>query len=592
MKNPVKPFLSGMLLRDMPIRSKLLLSFLFLVIFPVMLIGFFSFYTSKSLLKQKTEQYAYDILMETGENVDVKLKEIEKLSFQIVSSTPVQQALKKANKSLEDEYEKIDVEKTIDTQLKGFLSPDMDIAAIRIISLTDIAYYVNPGSINFYVTEEDKRILEKGNGSAVWFKTDPRNRTIAVGRVINSIVNQERIGYIFVYLRESSVYDVYKKTELFRNGDFFIIDGDGAIVSFKDKQFLNSPIGVVAEGITPENLKNNFITTNVNVRMYYVASRAINKDRWKIVAIIPTEQYEEDIIRLRSWTIIICASCCVLALLISLGLSGSISMPLRKLSAMMVKVGKGDFNVSISNESRDEVGILSSHFNWMVVQLEKLIQEVYQEQYLKQKAELKSLRMQINPHFLYNTLESINWMARIKNVPEISYMVKALGDLMRASISGDDFITVREEIENVENYLTIQKFRYGDRFEASLQINEEIERIVIPKLILQPIVENAIVHGLEEKEGSGRIEINGRLEDGQVVITICDNGIGMSEDKAAAVLADSDAEARQDGHTHIGLVNVDRRIKLYYGREYGIAITSSPGEGTTVRAVFPNPLPV
>ncbi len=612
------------LFKDLPIRNKLLLSFLFLIIVPLMLIGFFSFYTSEGLLKQKTEQYASDILMGTGENINVKLREIERLSFQIVSNMPIQQALKKANSGMEDEYEKISVEKTIDTQLKGFLSPDIDIAAIRIISLSDIAYYVNPASVNFNdVTEEEKKILAEGSGSALWFNTDARNQTIAVGRVINSIVNQEMRGYVFIYLKESSIYNIYKKTELFKNGDFFIIDKDGRMISYKEKQMLNTNIDTVAEGITPDSLKDNFITTRVNSRMYYIASRAINNGRWKIIAIIPTEQYEEDIIRLRSWTLVICGSSCVLSLLISLGLSGSISMPLRKLSAMMVKVGKGDFNVSSSYESRDEVGILSSHFNKMVEQVQKLIQEVYQEQYLKQKAELKSLRMQINPHFLYNTLESINWMARMKNAPEIGEMVKALGDLMRVSIGGDDFISVKEEIDNIANYLMIQKFRYGDRFEAFIDIGENIGRVMIPKLILQPIVENAIVHGLEEKIENGLINITGTQDEGKVIIAICDDGVGMDEVQVAAIMTGFGSEARYDtdlsygadhhhdnstpsgaslycdsglsgndqpscmNHTHIGLINVDKRIKLYYGQEYGISIISYPGRGTSVKVTFP-----
>src|SRR5690606_22295916 len=137
------------------------------------------------------------------------------------------------------------------------------------------------------------------------------------------------------------------------------------------------------------------------------------------------------------------------------------SRPLRNLSAMMRKVGKGDFDVSIPTYSNDEVGVLSSHFNKMVSQVQKLIQEVYQEQYLKQRAELKSLRAQINPHFLYNTLQSITWMARTRNVPEIGDMVKAPGDLMRANISGHDFVTQNDEIQNITNSLKIQIFRYG-----------------------------------------------------------------------------------------------------------------------------------
>jgi len=591
---------------DMPIRNKLMLSFLVLIILPVITIGIFSYYTSQELLRHKTEQYANDILMETGENVDVKLREIERVSFQIISNMTIQEALRKANLGIEDEYEKISVEKAIDNQLKGFVPLDLDIAAVQVVSLSGTVYYVNPASITIEISEQEKEALEAGKGSAVWFRTNPYSQTAKVGRAINSIVNQELIGYELIMIKESSIHDIYRKTDLFKNGDILISDMEGRIVSHRDKNNLDMFVENAVSGLTKDNIKSSFITAQINGTNNYIASRTINKGLWRMTAIIPTEQYEEDIILLRYWLIGICAVCCILSLLLSLKISDSISRPLRDLSAMMEKVGKGDFGVAISSGSKDEVGILSRHFNKMVSQVQKLIQEVYQEQYLKQKAELKSLRAQINPHFLYNTLESINWMARIRNVPEIGDMVKALGDLMRVSISGDDFIKLDDEIVNISNYLKIQKFRYGDRFEASIEISPEIRRVTIPKLILQPIVENAIVHGLEDKVESGHIEITGVLSEGDVVITISDDGVGMDDEKVVSLnrlFSEYSEEqhapgggtgsglignaAADDMHTHIGLINVDRRIRMYYGRKYGLGISSVKGSGTCVKAVLP-----
>jgi two-component system sensor histidine kinase YesM len=587
MKKIEAPFQAGKLLKDLPIRQKLVLSFLCLIIFPVTMIGFFSFYTSSGLINHNTEQYTMDILMETGENINVKLREVERLSFQIISSSQIQDALKISNKGIEDEYEKIDVERTIDNQLKGFLSPDMEVAAIQIISLSGVEYYVNPGSMSFHVNEADKAILNSGRGSAYWFDTDPSTQTIAMGRVINKLSDQERLGYVFIYLRESSIYNVYRKTGIFKNGEFLIINKAGGIISYKDKSMLDSGLEAVAPGLTPDGLRDGFDTAIVNGKRYFTVVRTISPNSWKIVSLIPTAEYERDIVNLKNWILFICISCCLLALLIAVGISGSITRPLRRLSAMMEKVGKGDFNVSLSYESKDEIGTLSSYFDRMVVQVQRLIQEVYQEQYLKQKAELKSLRMQINPHFLYNTLESINWMSRIKGTPEIGDMVKALGDLMRVSIGGDDFISVDEEMRNINNYLMIQKFRYGDRFQVVTDISGDILAVKIPKLILQPIVENAIVHGLEEKVGNGKIVISGAREGGKVLIRVDDDGVGMNEAQAASILVDEEKDRQPDGHAHIGLINVDRRVKLYYGNEYGISVTSVPGQGTSVKISLP-----
>lgn len=593
--------------RDMPIRNKLIISFLALIILPVVTIGIFSFYTSQRLLKQKTEQYTNDILMETGENVDVKLREIERISFQIVSNMTIQDALKKANMGIKDEYEKIFVERAIDSQLKGFVPLYLDIAAVQVVSLSGTVYYVNPGSVTIGISDSEKRIMEEHKGGAVWFGTNPSSQTIRVGRAINSIVNQELIGYEIIQIRESSVHDIYRRTDLFKSGDILITDLDGRIISHKDKSKLDEFIGNVAAGLTKDSIYNSFTTVGIDGTSNYVASRSINNGQWRMIAIIPTEQYEGDIILLRYWILGICGACCIMSLLLSLRISDSISRPLRNLSEMMNKVGKGNFDVSIQPYTNDEVGVLSEHFNKMVRQVQKLIQEVYQEQYLKQKAELKSLRAQINPHFLYNTLESINWMARTRNVPEIGDMVKALGDLMRASISGDDFVTLNDEITNITNYLKIQKFRYGDRLGVCIGISPDIGQIIVPKLILQPIVENSIVHGLEEKLEDGHIRISGELENGDVVIMICDDGVGMEKEKAdhlnrlfseyhdgtrvsggsAKVDIRKDIGSKDDMHTHIGLINVDRRIKMYYGASYGLSISSVIGEGTSVKAVLP-----
>ena len=593
--------------RDMPIRNKLIISFLALIILPVVTIGIFSFYTSQRLLKQKTEQYTNDILMETGENVDVKLREIERISFQIVSNMTIQDALKKANMGIKDEYEKIFVERAIDSQLKGFVPLYLDIAAVQVVSLSGTVYYVNPGSVTIGISDSEKRIMEEHKGGAVWFGTNPSSQTIRVGRAINSIVNQELIGYEIIQIRESSVHDIYRRTDLFKSGDILITDLDGRIISHKDKSKLDEFIGDVAAGLTKDSIYNSFTTVGIHGTSNYVASRSINNGQWRMIAIIPTEQYEGDIILLRYWILGICGACCIMSLLLSLRISDSISRPLRNLSEMMNKVGKGNFDVSIQPYTNDEVGVLSEHFNKMVRQVQKLIQEVYQEQYLKQKAELKSLRAQINPHFLYNTLESINWMARTRNVPEIGDMVKALGDLMRASISGDDFVTLNDEITNITNYLKIQKFRYGDRLGVCIGISPDIGQIIVPKLILQPIVENSIVHGLEEKLEDGHIRISGELENGDVVIMICDDGVGMEKEKAdhlnrlfseyhegtrvsggsAKVDIRKDIGSKDDMHTHIGLINVDRRIKMYYGASYGLSISSVIGEGTSVKAVLP-----
>lgn len=589
MKKKNRTFISEFV-RNLPIQKKLLFSFVILTVIPALLIGILSFYRSSELLKHKTEQYMKDILLETGNNIEVKLSEVESLSFQIVSNSVIHDSLIKSNKGFSDEKEEIYTERAIDSQLRSMLPSVSGIAAIQVLSNTGTSYYINPASIPLSamsLNDINKKILEDGKGSIYWFDTNPATQTIAMGRTINSVTNQERIGYALIYIREKSIIDTFKDTELLKNGEIFVVGQDGNIISCVDKKLL----GQKNEFTTLEELDyispSSFGTSKIDGMNYYFLYREINGTDWQMVSFIPAVEYEKDIIWLRNWITLIIIVCCLLSVAFSVAISRGVSKPVRDLTKMMREIGDGDFSVYSTYDSKDEIGVLSRHFNEMVSQVKKLIQRVYEEELLKQKAELKSLRMQINPHFLYNSLESINWMARIRGVPEIGKMVKALGDLMRASISGDDFITVSEEIKNIENYLIIQKFRYGEKIEVNIDIEPEIEKFKIPKLILQPIVENAIVHGIENMVGNGIINIYGALSNDNIILTVTDNGLGINEERIKTILSAAEHSHRANKHTNIGLRNVDRRIKIYYGEEYGVQIQSREGHGTTVTLSFP-----
>ena len=572
--------------KDLPIKKKLFLSFLLLIIVPVVLIGIFTFMRSSELVKNKTQQYSKSVLYDTANNIENKLRSIEQISFQVISNSVIQNALYKANGELDNEFDTINTQKMIEYQLKSLINSNFDIAAIEVLSKSGMTVYVNPGSVTMDVSDEDRLILQSGNGSVFWFDTNPQNKTLMMGRTINSISNMESLGFVLIYLRESSIYSIINNADLVENSEYMIINDRGEIISYQDKNQIGKQNDFSTSFLNDTTIKNTFHTITANEKRYYTISKDIGGTPWRLASFIQSVEYEKDIILLRGWIIIICASCCLLSLVFSILLSKTISRPVIDLSKMMVKVGEGDFEVTSTYESKDEIGILSKQFNKMVNRVQQLIEEVYKEQLLKQKTELKFLRMQINPHFLYNTLESINWLARMKGVPEVGKMIKALGDLMRASISGDDLVSIEEEIKNINNYLMIQKLRYGEKVKTEINIKQDVAAFIIPKLTLQPIVENAIVHGIEAKEGDGNIIICADRLDGKVVISVKDDGVGMESDLAETIL-EQDFETDKGDATHIGLKNVDRRIKMYYGKQYGLHISSAPGEGTTIQILFP-----
>lgn len=239
----------------------------------------------------------------------------------------------------------------------------------------------------------------------------------------------------------------------------------------------------------------------------------------------------------------------------------------------MKKVEEGERNIKFPTTGNDEIAQLGKSFNDMITEINRLIEEVYVKQFLLQQAEFATLKAQVNPHFLYNTLQSINWMAKLKDFEGVSTMVTALGKFLRYSInSQEDLVTIGQEIEQINNYLTIQKIRYGDKFEVSINIEENLKDYKVLKLMLQPIVENSIIHGIEQKIGKGEIIIKVYEKEEYLYFDVLDNGIGFGN-----------SSAKGEG---IGINNVDRRVKIQYGEAFGVSV-SKKGEYTCVRIKIP-----
>jgi two-component system sensor histidine kinase YesM len=264
--------------------------------------------------------------------------------------------------------------------------------------------------------------------------------------------------------------------------------------------------------------------------------------------------------------------------------------PINKLvKAMKVIEKEGSHNPVQINRS-DEIGFLGKSFNRMSERIDYLVNIIYKEKLTRKEAELKALQAQINPHFLFNTLENINWMAQLNGVTEISDTVTALAKLMEASIGkGDKLIPISEELEYIDNYIAILKYRFLDRFVVEKNIAEESLHILIPRLLIQPLIENSISHGLEMIRRQGKITINTYVKEDEVIIEVLDNGIGMSEGELKELINSIDEKV--DGSTSksgIGLSNVNKRIKLFYGEQYGVRVESSLNEYTKVTVRIPD----
>ena len=275
------------------------------------------------------------------------------------------------------------------------------------------------------------------------------------------------------------------------------------------------------------------------------------------------------------------------ALFISLIISESISKPIKQLGMITNQVAKGDLSVRSDIQNGAEVKVLSDSLNIMIEKLSNLIETVKSEQTSLREAELRLLQEQINPHFLYNTLDTIIWLAETNKSETVIDMVSSLSAYFRSSLSkGKNIVTLNDEITHVRSYLSIQKLRYGDILEYEINIPDELTYCRVPKITLQPLVENALYHGIKNKRGKGRIEIRGIFKDNSLILSIEDNGLGMKPDRLKQVIEgiyDND----ENNKNFFGLYNVNKRIQLYYGTEFGIRMESIYGEGARVEVVIP-----
>ena len=322
--------------------------------------------------------------------------------------------------------------------------------------------------------------------------------------------------------------------------------------------------------------------------------QTVEQTRWRIVGVAFMDELLEPLKPFRITLALILVASVVAATLLSNSISKRITKPLRKLEMDMRKVQDGDFSITETSGGSAEVASLSQSFQIMIRRIEDLMEEVRKTEAVKRQRELDALQAKINPHFLYNTLDSVVWMAETGNSQGVVKMVTALASLFRISIAkGHDTITLKEELAHVESYLDIQSMRYKDKFRFEIDLPKELENAPTIKLIIQPIVENSIYHGIKYLQDEGLIRISAREgADGTIVIAVSDNGIGMTPDVLSTLLDKSSERKHITDGNGIGIINIDERIKLSYGERYGLSIASEPDEGTTVEITIPHLPPI
>lgn len=339
----------------------------------------------------------------------------------------------------------------------------------------------------------------------------------------------------------------------------------------------NKYAATLKDGITVENLSGKNLTLNV---------RTIGYTGWKLVGVTPSAALGIDGIKFRFFVLFVADLFLFLLAMINAFISDKISNPIKSLDGSVREIESGNLDVEIVPSGSYEVEHLGKSIKNMLGRIKVLMSDLVAEHNAKRKSEFDTLQSQINPHFLYNTLDIIVWMIENENSDKAVNIVTALAKFFRISLSkGKNIITVKDEVEHVRNYLMIQNMRFKNRFEYSIDVDEKVLSYSSLKLMLQPLVENAIYHGMEFMDGDGEIDVKVFKEDDSLYFTITDNGLGMSEDMVETLLSKDFVPSKKG--SGIGVKNVNERIKLYFGSEYGLKVESEPDEGTKITIHLP-----
>lgn len=361
-----------------------------------------------------------------------------------------------------------------------------------------------------------------------------------------------------------------------------LVDGADRII-FADSSM---PEGLLSGVMEQYHGGRRMFEVSLNRREYFCYAQYNGLTGWITLVTIDAEELFPGAAALRNYIVVLVTASVLAALVVLLYLSRKITRPLRELNEGMKQVYGGDFDVRLDNDRTDEVGELADTFNYMVNEIQILVNEVYREQLAQKNAEMEALQAQINPHFLYNSLDSINWMLIDRGELDISRVVVALGKLMQYSMDTSvSMVPLREEYRNVRDYMVVQHNRLEEQLEYALNLEPGLEEVCVPKLILQPLVENAIKHGVLKSNRPCLVTVWTRRRQDHIRITVRDNGAGMDPQTLRACRCG--LQGTEKNQKTIGLPNVARRLHLHFGGACTVSVESQPGQGTEIALVIP-----
>lgn len=579
------------MLLNVSLRTRMVLSNIVVALIPFLIFSIVSGFVFLDHAQKTAEEHSVQLIHQVSNSMDVYVETIEKMVNYIqleLQDTPFFTMESEGASGWDSETA------YIRSVLENVANSHREVAGIFIATKEDLYVSTGMSRISRDPFQNERWYREAAENpeeiqliSVVTGRNIVTNRSYSIddvfslAKAVQDPETGEVLGVILLDIRHDIIQSSINGVTIGEKGFVFVMDQEDNIVY--------TPVNGIVYRVNPKWVKAmEPMSVQIQGGSYQIRSELSPYTGWRTVGVFSMDEVMSSV----NTIVYILFTCVIISLvlvvIVSFKFSRTLTNPIFKLKRLMKQAESGDLTVRFNFQHNDEIGELGQSFNHMIARIDQLIQMVYVEQENKRTAEMKSLQEQIKPHFLYNTLDTISWMARDYDAEDIVRLVDALTNMFRIGLShGKDIITVKEEITHVSNYLYIQKIRYKDKLNYVIHVDESLYAVEVPKLILQPLVENAIYHGVKAKRGGGTITITGVPEGENLVFTVQDNGAGMPQEKVEELNRRMSERSVLDEQKSFGLFYIRERIQLCYGKGYGVHVESALGEGTRVTITLP-----
>ncbi|WP_379132030.1 sensor histidine kinase [Paenibacillus sp. sgz500958] len=576
-------------LANLPMERKLIVIFVFLISMPITYVTYLSSSSMFNSALVNTTERAGQMTTNASDTIDRYVADLKRYTALPLYNTDVQFYL---------EQEGTDWEKN--TGMAMFLSylshtKDEVVAVYLVDKYGTVFYDKNPPINQLFPAERQAKwkALSEAAGVApviegrhtIRVNSNEHKEVFSIMRTVSSVSTLRTIGIINFDIDIKLFKAIIDPVNAVTQGNTIITDSTGVLMyagndtqgQLAEKQARNTQL-LLKKATKPEG----HFQMDLDGQKYLSVYTVSKETGWTTMVTIPLSRILSPVQKNRNTVVLTTLLIILFALIVATVISHALTKPLKSLVRLMKQVQHGNLDVWVHPKYNDEIGMLGSHFNRMIIRVKDLLNEVSVTEKRKQKADMRALQNQINPHFIYNTLESIRMLAESNDDPRVAKLTYLLGQQMRYSIvRSEEAVTIRHELDHVRNYFHLLQIRFPDKFNLNIDVPEAFLDLPIIKLVFQPIVENAVFHGLDQKEGLGTLSITAWGEDDNAVFCIEDDGVGMNEHTLKA-LNSSLTDGSAGEKFGIGLRNVNERIRLHYGNAFGLRVQSEPGQGTRV----------